>query len=189
MAGYNAKNSAQAAHNLEKGNIANIIDAIVTHRKLDDFAGGKGELKKQIDALTTSAQAKKALKVIEDATGEEAIRLQFYNNIANGKTKQIERTIVKDKDGNIKEERIVEKEPTISDRMMARGKLDALMGLNQMPSTVGALQAGQITVTIVDASNKSQLQDKRNDVVIDADFNTLPADAELTDPNGVSDNE
>lgn len=178
LAGYNAKNYAQASSNLEKGNIAIIIQDIITHNQLNDYVKGEGKLKKQIDALTTSKASKKALEVIENATGEEARRIQFYNDISTGKTKTIEKTIIKDREGNIKEERIVEKEPTIQDRMSARKQLDILMGLNNMPSEVGQLQAGQITITIVDASNKQQLQDNRNNVSIDADFNVLPSDNE-----------
>ena len=172
MAGYNStKNIGQAAYQLDNNPvIKEIIDAITTKKKLDDFTEGKGNLKNQIDALSSSSQAKKALKVIENATGEEAIRIQFYQNIAIGKTKTIEKTTIKDKDGNIKEERIVEKEPSVADRMVARAKLDTILGLNDMPSEVGVIQGGPITITIVDASNKQQKQDKRNDVVIDADF-------------------
>ena len=91
-------------------------------------------------------------------------------DIATGKTKTLEKTTVRDRDGNIKEERIVEKEPSIADRMVARAKLDGILGITDMTSAIGQVQAGQITVTIVDASNKQQKQDKRNDVVIDADF-------------------
>lgn len=172
MAGYNSKNAGQASFNLEKKPMINrIITSIQNHNKLDDFAQGKGDLKRQIDALTTSKQAEKALKVIENATGEEAKRISFYLDISTGKTKTKEITTIKDKDGNVKEQRIVEKEPSIADRMVARAKLDTIYGLNDIPSEVSSIQAGQITVTIVDASNKLQKQDKRNDVVIDADFN------------------
>ena len=173
MAGYNVKNNiGQAAYQLDNNpKIKPILDAIFTHNKLDEFGKGDGTLKNQIDAISSSSQAKKALKVLENATGEEAQRINFYLNIANGKTKTIEKTTVKDKDGNIKEERIVEKEPTIADRMTARQRLDNILGLNDVPSVVGTINAGGgITVTIVDASNKDQKQDKRNDVVIDADF-------------------
>ena len=172
MAGYNShRNVGQAAYQLENNPvIKELLDAIMTKKKLDEFADGKGNLKNQIDALSSSSQAKKALKILENATGEEAIRIKFYQDIATGKTKTLEKTTVRDRDGNIKEERIVEKEPSIADRMVARAKLDTIMGLNDMPSEVGVIQGGPITITIVDASNKQQKQDKRNDVVIDADF-------------------
>lgn len=174
MAGYNSKNAGQASHNLEKTPIINeIITAIQNRNKLNDFAKGEGKLQSQIEALTTSAQTAKALKVIENATGEEAVRIKFYQDISTGKTKTIEKTTIKDKNGDIKEERIVEKEPSISDRMIARAKLDNLLGITDMPSVIGNVQAGQITVTIVDASNKAQLQDKRNQVVVDADFEEI----------------
>ena len=174
MAGYNAKskNTAQAAHNLEKGNVKIIIQDILNYRKLNEFAEGKGDLQRQINALTTSKQAEKALKVIENATGEEAIRIKFYQDISTGKTKTIEKTTIKDRDGNIKEERIVEKEPTVADRMQARKQLDVLLGLNDMPAELGSLQAGQITITIVDAANKKALEDKRN-TVINADITEI----------------
>ena len=172
MAGYNAKNYGQAAYNLERNDntLREIIVNISNHNKLENFANGNGDLSRQINALSDSAQTKKALKVLENATGEEAMRIKFYTDIASGKQKVIEKTTIKDKDGNIKEERIVEKEPSISDRMVARAKLDGILGISDMTSQIGQIQAGQITVTIVDASNKQQKQDKRNEVVIDADF-------------------
>ena len=172
MAGYNAKNYGQAAYNLERNDntLREIIVNISEHNRLDNFAKGDGDLTRQINALSDSAQTRKALKVLENATGEEAMRIKFYTDIASGKTKTLEKTTIKDRDGNIKEERIVEKEPSIADRMVARAKLDGILGITDMASAVGQVQAGQITVTIVDASNKQQKQDKRNDVVIDADF-------------------
>lgn len=172
MAGYNAKNYGQAAYNLERNDntLREIIVNISEHNRLDDFAKGDGDLTRQINALSDSAQTRKALKVLENATGEEAMRIKFYTDIASGKTKTLEKTTIKDRDGNIKEERIVEKEPSIADRMVARAKLDGILGITDMTSQIGQIQAGQITVTIVDASNKQQKQDKRNDVVIDADF-------------------
>lgn len=172
MAGYNAKNYGQAAYNLERNDntLREIIVNIHNHTRLEEFADGKGDLQRQINALSDSAQTKKALKVLENATGEEAMRIKFYTDIASGKTKTIEKTTIKDRDGNVKEERIVEKEPSIADRMVARAKLDGILGISDMTSTIGQVQAGQITVTIVDASNKQQKQDKRNEVVIDADF-------------------
>ena len=174
MAGYNAtKNASQSAYNIEKGNVATIINDILNYRKLNELADGKGDLQRQINALTTSKQAEKAIQVIENATGEEARRIKFYTDISSGKTKTIEKTTVKDREGNIKEERIVEKEPTIADRMAARKQLDILLGLNDIPGEVGSLQAGQITITIVDASNKQQLDDKRNHVSIDADITEI----------------
>lgn len=172
MAGYNAKNYGQAAYNLERNDntLREIIVNISEHNRLDNFAKGDGDLTRQINALSDSAQTRKALKVLENATGEEAMRIKFYTDIASGKTKTLEKTTIKDRDGNIKEERIVEKEPSIADRMVARAKLDGILGITDMTSQIGQIQAGQITVTIVDASNKQQKQDKRNDVVIDADF-------------------
>ena len=172
MAGYNAKNYGQAAYNLERNDntLREIIVNISEHNRLDNFAKGDGDLTRQINALSDSAQTRKALKVLENATGEEAMRIKFYTDIASGKTKSVEKTTIKDRDGNIKEERIVEKEPSIADRMVARAKLDGILGITDMTSAIGQVQAGQITVTIVDASNKQQKQDKRNDVVIDADF-------------------
>lgn len=172
MAGYNAKNYGQAAYNLERNDntLREIIVNISEHNRLDNFAKGDGDLTRQINALSDSAQTRKALKVLENATGEEAMRIKFYTDIASGKTKTLEKTTIKDRDGNIKEERIVEKEPSIADRMVARAKLDGILGITDMTSAIGQVQAGQITVTIVDASNKQQKQDKRNDVVIDADF-------------------
>lgn len=184
LAGYNSKNASQGSHNLEKGNIATIIEDIINHNKLNQLVDGEGKLKQQIDALTTSKQAKKALEVIDKATGEEARRIQFYNDISTGKSKTIEKTTIKDRDGNVKEERIVEKEPTITERMNARKQLDILLGLSNMPSEVGHLQAGQITITIVDASNKEELADSRNKVSIDADYVELPkSDDEDGDSN------
>jgi hypothetical protein len=185
MAGYNAKNYGQAAYNLERNdlNIKQIIEDITNHNKLNQLTDGKGDLQRQINALSDSAQTRKALKVLENATGEEAMRIKFYTDIAGGKTKTIEKTTIKDRDGNIKEERIVEKEPSISDRMVARAKLDAILGITDMASAVGQVQAGQITVTIVDASNKQQKQDKRNEVVIDADFEETTKPQEESDVN------
>ena len=51
-------------------------------------------------------------------------------------------------------------------RIKARKELDRILGLNMLPN-IDNLQIGGITVNIVDASKKEELEDERNRVVLE----------------------
>jgi site-specific recombinase XerD len=69
--------------------------------------------------------------------------------------------------GVVKETKIEEIED-IDAKMRARKELDKLLGLTQLPD-LGSLTMGDITINIVDASKREELEDSRNVVNLDVE--------------------
>ena len=83
----------------------------------------------------------------------------------NGKVKTVRKTKKYNALGALLETKVEE----ISDvdvKMRARKELDKILGLNQMPD-LSKLQMGDITINIVDASKKEEIEDSRNTVELD----------------------
>ena len=110
-------------------------------------------------------KAEKLLQTIDGADGETARRIQFYRDILNGKIKSYKKTTTKDENGKIKSVKIEEVDD-VDVRIKARKELDRILGLNMLPN-IDNLQIGGITVNIVDASKKEELEDERNKVVLE----------------------
>ena len=119
-------------------------------------------LNQQIDALALQDGAEKMMQVIEGADGETARRIQFYRDIMNGKIKTVRRTTRYNAMGE-KIETKVEEVSDVETKMKARKELDRILGLNQMPD-LDKFQVGDITINIVDASKREELEDSRNQV-------------------------
>ena len=171
MAGYNGANIGQAAYNLEFKNkgIAEIIKTMMAVKKAQDIVENNEEsqINKTIDALALQEGAEKALQVVEGADGETARRIQFYRDIASGKIKTVRKTIHKNAEGAVMKT-IIEEISDIETRIKARKELDKILGLNAVVD-IGKLQMGDITINIVDASKKEELEDSRNNIVLDPD--------------------
>jgi hypothetical protein len=60
----------------------------------------------------------------------------------------------------------VEEVSDVDVKMRARKELDRILGLNQLPD-LDKLQVGDITINIVDASKRDELEDNRNSIELD----------------------
>ena len=175
MAGFDGKVSAQAAYVLEKRNalIPELVECILGQKRVRDLSVQESALNQQIDALAMQDGAEKMMQVIEGADGETARRIQFYRDVMNGKIKTVRKTTRYNAMGE-KIESKVEEVSDVETKMKARKELDRLLGLNQMPD-LAKLQVGDITINIVDASKKEELEDSRNKVELD------PNDVQIID--------
>ena len=124
-------------------------------------------INRKIDALALQDGAEKALEVVENADGETARRIQFYRDIASGKIKTVRKTVQKNAEGAVLKTTI-EEISDIETRIKARKELDKILGLNSIVD-LDKLRVGDITINIVDASKKEELEDSRNKVFLDPD--------------------
>ena len=164
MSGYGAKNVSQAAWIMERDNkvMSDLIERLLANRRAKELTEKESLLNRQVDALALQDKAEKLLQTIDGADGETARRIQFYRDILNGKIKSYKKTTTKDENGKIKSVKIEE----VDVRIKARKELDRILGLNMLPN-IDNLQIGGITVNIVDASKKEELEDERNKVVLE----------------------
>lgn len=169
MCGYSSKNPSQSAYLMERDNkvIPELIDKLLTNKKARELTEQESALNQQIDALAKQEYAEKTLEAIDGADGETARRIQFYRDVMNGKIKTVRKTVIKDAMGNVKSTKI-EEVSDIETRIKARKELDKILGLNMLPD-IDKLSIGGITVNIVDASKREELEDSRNQVVLDVD--------------------
>lgn len=169
MCGYSSKNPSQSAYLMETKNkvVPELIAKLQANKRARELTEQESALNQQIDALAKQEAAEKTLEAIEGADGETARRIQFFRDIVNGKIKTVRKTIKKNAMGEIVETKI-EEVSDIDTRIKARKELDKVLGLNTLPD-IDKLQIGGITVNIVDASKKEELEDDRNKVVLDVD--------------------
>lgn len=167
MSGYGAGNASQAAWIMERDNkvMSDLIERLLANRRAKELTEKESLLNKQVDALALQDKAEKLLQTIDGADGETARRIQFYRDILNGKIKSYKKTTTKDESGKIKQVKIEEVDD-VDVRIKARKELDRILGLNMLPN-IDNLQIGGITVNIVDASKKEELEDERNRVVLE----------------------
>ena len=167
MAGFDGKVAGQAAYILEKRNsvLPELISCIQGQKKVRDLNEQDSAINQQIDALALQDGAEKMMEVIEGADGETAKRIQFYRDVMNGKIKTVRKTTRYNAMGE-KIETKVEEVSDVDTKMRARKELDRILGLNQLPD-LDKLQVGDITINIVDASKKEELEDSRNTVELD----------------------
>lgn len=169
MAGYDSANPTQTAYIMEKSNkgMAEIIETMTKARKVASISDEKSVINKQIDALATQESVESALATIDGCDGETARQIQFYRDIVNGKIKSVRVTKKLDALGNLVS-KTVEEINDIDSRMKARRELDRILGLNALVD-IDQLKMGDITINIVDASKKEELEDSRNKVELNPD--------------------
>lgn len=167
MAGFDAKVATQSAYNLERRNkiLPELIECILGQKKVRDLTVEDSTINQQIDALALQDGAEKMMEVIEGADGETARRIQFYRDVMNGKIKTVRKTTRYNAMGE-KIETKVEEVSDVEVKIKARRELDRILGLNQLPD-LSRLQVGDITINIVDASKKEELEDSRNNIELD----------------------
>lgn len=169
MAGYSSKTAGIGSFLLEKNNavVRELVEVLQKDLKAKQITQQDSELNKQIDALATQKGAENILATVENADPETLKRIKFYRDIASGAIKTVRRTKKLNAAGEVIEMR-VEEISDIETRMKARKELDRIFGLNELPD-LGSLQMGDITINIVDASKRDELEDSRNNVVLDID--------------------
>lgn len=169
MAGFDGKVATQAAYILEKRNkiLPELISCIQQQKAVRDLTEQDSAINQQIDALALQDGAEKMLEVIDGADGETARRIQFYRDVITGKIKTVRKTTRYNATG-AKIETKVEELSDVETKMKARKELDKILGLNQLPD-LDKLQVGDITINIVDASKKEELEDSRNTVELNPD--------------------
>ena len=175
LAGFETKYPAQASQQLEKAHdgVPDLIEAIAGQRKVRQLGEEDSNINKQIDALAIKGSADKLQAVVDSGDTETAERIQFYRDIINGKIKTIRKT--KKYDANkIFLGMTIEEVSDINVKVQARKELDKILGLNQLPD-FGQITSGNFTFNFVDASNKEELDDSRNKIVLD------PKDVEILD--------
>lgn len=166
MAGYRGDKCGQAAYLLETRNegLRNIIKTIEDVKYAALIVEPESDINKTIDALAAQQGAEETIKAVEGADSETARRIQFYRDIMNGKIKTKRKT----KRYNSKNELLETKEEEVSDvetKIKARKELDKILGVNAVLE-LDTLKMGDITINIVDASKKEELEDVRNEVEI-----------------------
>lgn len=169
MAGYSSKTASVGAFLMEKNNriVGELVQVLQADNKAKELSKEDSKLNQQIDALARQEGAENILETVENGDPETMKRIQFYRDIMSGKIKTVKKTKKLNAAGNVIEMK-VEETSDIETRMKARKELDKIFGLNTLPD-LGSLQMGDITINIVDASKKEELEDSRNNVVLDID--------------------
>lgn len=169
MAGYAGVNQTQAAHNLEsrdKG-IAELIETLLAVKKAKAVMVNDetDEINKRINALALQDGVEHILAAVGEADSETARRIQFYRDIINGKIKSVKKVTKRNAMGAVVSTTI-EEFCDIESRIKARRELDRVLGLNKVVD-LDSLKVGDITINIVDASKKEELDDNRNKIMLD----------------------
>lgn len=160
--------------------VAELIKMIQTNTRLKQLNDNNSALSQEI--LSNADKAKSALEIAREKTGEEATQLLFYVNIANGSTIVKETTTTTDAEGN-KVVKVVEKEPSITDRIKAREKVDQILGIDSINKMVGQVElANGIQITVVDTSNKELLEDEKDIIDVEVE-NESEVESEVKNEN------
>lgn len=175
-AGYtDSKNAKKSAYDLAK-NIARFdefVAALQGQKNVTDAYDPESEVSKKIDEIAEGDLLPTPIVPAEiEGTGakldlagmsaEQAKRIQFFRDIASGKTKTIKKTKTFDREGKCTGSK-VEEITDVATQMRARFELDKALGMNEMLK-VGEVKAGSITIKIVDCSNHEALNDPRNNI-------------------------
>jgi hypothetical protein len=167
VAGFGGKNVSQSCHNLElrKPFIDDLVSIIQNAKRAKDLFVEGSETNRDLAIVAQQERTENMLAVLTGDDGETARRIQFYRDIIAGKIKSVKITKKYDGLGNLKE-RKVEEVSDIGSIISARKELDKILGLNTLVD-LGSLTTGDITINIVDAGKREELEDSRNKVFID----------------------
>jgi phage terminase small subunit len=183
-AGFNSKNAKSLASQFVHKNpsVEELIKQIQTHNRLMQLNDPESTLSKEI--MNNAKKAKTALDYIKEAKGEEAVSLKFYQDVINGRVKQTKKTTTTDKEGN-QVTKVEEIEPSITERMKAREKLDLRIGIDGIANkAVGEVEFSQgLKITIFDPSDKALKEESleaihynENEDAIDAEYEEVEDD-------------
>lgn len=191
-AGFQSTHAKQLASQFVHKNpyVEELIKQIQTHNRLMQLNDPDSTLSKEI--MNNAKKAKTALDYIKEAKGEEAVSLKFYQDVINGRVKQTKKTTTTDKEGNsvVKVEEI---EPSISERMKAREKLDLRIGIDGVANkAVGEVEFSQgLKITIFDPSDKALKEESLEAIhygedTIDAEYQEVDEVVEDDESNAKS---
>ena len=167
-AGFPKTNARQNASSFEKNHplSKNLIKELQARAKLSGLGKENSVISKEI--ANNALQGRTVLDIISQKKGEEARQLQFYVDVINGNIKQKKKTTTTDKDGN-QITKIEEIEPSVSERMKAREKMDSLLGIDDVKNVIGEVEVNKdITIKIVDTTAPKDLMEEQP-VVLDMD--------------------
>lgn len=153
-AGMIKKNARANASSWLKNNpdAQELVKMLQTNNQLKALSNSDSPISKEI--LDNSQKGLTALQIAKTKTGEEAVSLNFYLDVVRGKIKTTEKTTTTDSEGK-QVVKVVEKEPSIQERMKAREKIDQLLGIANYEDKLGQVDLPNgMQITIVDVSNK-----------------------------------
>ena len=169
LAGFDTKYPSQAANMLENKYpiILDLVQAIYGQHKITSLTDEQSDINKNINALAIKNTANKIQELIDEGDKQKADQLKFYMEIAEGKRKTVRKTKKYNAD-KILTGIVVEEISDIKEQMQARKEVDRILGLNQIVD-LGQVTSGNFTFNFVDASNKEEKDDSRNEVVLTQD--------------------
>ena len=170
MCGYGGKNISQGVTTLEKRNpiLVELANTIIQSKINRDLFIENSNLNQKLDIIAKGSQGNEVLANIEKTDSETAKRIKFYRDIISGKIKSVKIISRYNKDGELIDKK-VEESNDVQIKITARKELDKILGINQLVN-IDELKMGDITINIVDASKKEELQDSRNNPSLDIDM-------------------
>ncbi len=163
-AGLIDKNAKSNASSWLKNNpnAKELIKMLQTQNQLKSLSDENSMLSKEI--MANSKKGLTALEIAKTKTGEEAESMNFYINVIRGGITSKETTTTTDSNGNVTTKEVV-KEPTITEKMKAREKLDQILGIDSIADKLGKVDLPNgMQITIVDVSNK-EMKEESNQVM------------------------
>lgn len=164
------KNPNQSCNVLESRNpkIVEIIECFLAHKRNKELYAENSEPSKTIDKIAKLPTIETEMVPLQtdgvepknDINGfsvENAQRLSFYRQIANGKIKTTKTRTTYDADGNITGKTVEEIED-VDMRIKARKEIDKILGLAEMIKLGSVKVTPDIKVIIVDSSKKEEYQ-------------------------------
>lgn len=168
MAGFEGENASQSANNMERRDLAmaQIIEILQKNKIIADVDKPDSNFNASLNAIAKRNEAKNLQEKLDNMTPDEAERVVFFRDIATGKTKAKTTTLIYDK-----HERLISKKVVVKDdlaiQIQARKEYDRLLGINQVKEVGNISVGGNINITIVNASNEEELENKANNVNIE----------------------
>jgi hypothetical protein len=124
------------------------------------------------------------LDIIASKKGEEANQLQFYADVISGNIKQHKKTTTTDKETGKEVVKVEEIEPSISERLKAREKLDSLLGIDDVTKVIGEVEVNKdITIKIVDTTAPKDVIEQVPVIDVDAEELEETEDSESESEN------
>lgn len=166
LAGYgDSKYAGQNAYALETRyckEMPSLIDALSGARRVESVYQENSDYSKAVDkkakTIAVEEQAliehKNDLPTAPDMSRDEAERVKFYRQVANGTIKSKKETYRYDSEGNVIDKK-VEYVTDVDTQIKARKELDRILGIRDIID-IGKIEAGQVTINIVDCSKKEE---------------------------------
>lgn len=174
QAGFSSARPIQAAYKLESTNKAirdliGVLKKQLTAKDLSDI--NNEDANKTLKALASQEKTDKYIDAFSEMDSETAKRVLFYRDIIAGRIKTVKKTTKRNGDGEILQT-TVEEISDVSAKVAARKELDKILGLNALPE-LNTISMGDITIHIVDASKRDELENSANAIRLKDDDITV----------------